>query len=892
MKRKLLALALAAMTTASVWAVPAKRITKTIEQPDGSTIEVTLQGDEWFHSYVTSDNLAVWINDEGYAVYVTTDGPTAVLAHNPADRSAEEQGAILANGKNMTFAALRAAAPKYQAHMEEMRAEALARAEAAGQDVSPYRVSSTTGEDGIPRVSLEQGASQVPHKGVAKVPILLVNFSNVSFKNASTANETFHNFFMGTDNLSCHKYFVDASNGLYDPQFDVYGPFTVANTRKYYGGSSSNGNDEKPQYLVRDAIQLADPTVDFSQYDNDGDGIVDVVIVLYAGVGQASSGLNEAVWPCQWSLTNGGLGKYTTGEGVKCDKFAVFNELNGAKQTQIDGPGTFCHEFSHCLGLPDFYETTYNYGYMGMDVWSLMDYACYNDDGYTPAGYTAYEKAFMGWITLLEGQPNTKYNLPVLNKEGEQNTDAVILINSKDKNEYFIFESRDQQGWDEYLYDKGMLITHVTYSASAWSSNSVNDYSLQRMTVVPADNKWNTSTRNGDLWPKANAYEFTNTSVPACTTNTGSYLNRDVTEITRDSSTGVVSFWVDRAPVSPVEPPVINEEDYEPVPGEEPGSFTALWGETEIEGSDVSYTLQVWEKTDGVTEPSVWQDFTKDTPVTWNQNGEIKKQRNYVQLGNTSGTTGVLTSPCAATADNGYVTVVAYAKRFGTDTNAELKLSLVDASGATVAYQSFNLSSSKQYCRALLKGEAGKSYSVRMENVGTSRVMAYNVMGFDGDLTDFTNEEFQAALDAASSAAAEAPARVEVVTSGTGRITISGIRETSYKVTGLTNPNGTYLYRVKAVPDDETKGLESFWSNTMEVTLSDPGAGIVTISGDRLEVSNFTVENGTISATPGARLYTMSGLEIPARAAGQFSVAPGAYILSTPGFRPAKVIVK
>lgn len=890
MKRTFIALALAALTTASVWAVPARRITKTIEQPDGTTVEVTLQGDEWFHSYVTSDNLAVWINDEGYAVYVTTSGPTTILAHNPADRSADEQTAIAANSASMNFAAVRAEAPKYQARMAELREEALARAEAAGQDVSPYRVSSTTGEDGIPRVSLEQGASQVPHKGTAKVPIILVNFSNVSFKNSSTANATFTEFFMGEDNLSCHKYFSDASNGLYDPQFDIIGPFTVANNRKYYGGSSGNGNDEKPQYLVRDALQLADPTTDFSEYDNDGDGIVDVVIVLYAGVGQASSGVAEAVWPCQWSLSSGGVGKYNTNDGVKCDKFAVFNELNGANQSKIDGPGTFCHEFSHCLGLPDFYETTYYYGYMGMDVWSLMDYGCYNDDGYTPCGYTAYEKAFMGWITLLEGQPNTKYNLPVLNKEGEQNTDAVILINSKDKNEYFIFENRDKQGWDKYMDDKGMLITHVTYSSSAWSNNSVNNYSLQRMTIVPADNKFDTYTRSGDLWPKSYAYEFTNTSVPAATTNTGSFLNREVTEISRDSSTGNVTFWVDRAPVSPVTPPVINEEEYAPELAEEDGAFTAKWGATEIEGCDVSYILQVWEKTDGMTMPTVWQDFTKDTPVTWNQDGAVDKKKNYVVLGNTSGTTGVLTSPCTVAAEDGCITVVAYAKRFGTDSGAEIKLSLVESTGATGNFTTVSLGNLKQYCKAVLKGEAGKVYSVRIENTGSARIMAYNVMAFEGDYSDFTDEEFQEALNAAYNAEA-APARVEVSTSPAGRITVKGIRETSYQVTGLENPNGTYCYRVKAVPDDDTIGLESFWSNTMEVTLHEHNAAIVAVETSPA-TSGFTVENGNILATPGARLYTMSGLEVRATAAGRFSVAPGAYILITPGFRPSKVIVK
>jgi len=860
MNKKLLALALATLTVASVNAVPAKRLTKTVTQPDGSTLTVTLIGDEWFHSYVTSDGLVVDFTDDGHAVYRASDGPTAVYAHEIAERDANEQQFITAQSTKLTYNAQRAISPKVTARKAETNIAA---------------TSNLRREKGL--IKIEQEESQVPHKGTAHVPIILVEYTDVKFRDGANAAQTFEEFFMGEES-SARKYFQDASLGQYDPQFHIIGPVTVSKKRVYYGGYDYYGNDEKPGTMVKEAIKLADPTTDFSIFDNDGDGQCDVVIVLYAGVGQASSGVSQSVWPCQWDLTSSRDGAVTC-DGVRCNKFAVFNELNGTDQSEIDGIGTFCHEFSHCLGLPDFYETTYNYGYFGMNDWSLMDHGSYNNDGYTPIGYSAYEKAFMGWIELVDGQKNTQYTLPILNNTADPQTLAIALTNTKDPNEYFIFENRAKQDWDSYIRDEGMMITHVTYSTSVWESNSVNNSALQRMTIVPADNRLTATTLSGDLWPKSYATEFTDTSTPAAKTNTGSFLSQPVTEITRNAQTGEISFWVDRSPVIPASVPDVTEPIVE-----EAGSFTAVWNPVVVEGTDVTYTLQVWPKAGTLPTPGLWLDFS-DGINGWTAEGDVKVLSSSLYFG-TATTEGAITSDGRIAPENGVVTVAAKAKQYGPDKSSVIVFSLLDDGGNVIAEKEFEVNATAAYYSAAFPElDNDKTYAVKVGNRGKlKRVTLYSVMAFAGDYADSDDIDFENML-ADLGEGATAPSKVESSTSGS-RMTFSGITDTSYTVTGLQNL--TYRYRVKAIPVDESKGTESPWTEVHEIDLST--SGISDISTDMSQAS-YIVVNGEIVATPGSRLHTVAGLEIKASAPGRFSPAPGVYILSTPGLRPVKILL-
>lgn len=859
MKRMFMALAVATLTVALGYAVPAKRLTKTVVQPDGSTVTVTLTGDEWFHSYVTSDGLVVDFTPEGYVVYADSANDNNVFVHEVSERSADELAYVAAQSTSLKYAAKRNAAPKVKARKAQQKSIK-----------APLR--NVQG-----KVSIEQEESQVPHKGTVNVPILLVNYKDYKFKD-SDPNKVFTDFFLDGEK-SAKQYFVDASNGKYDPEFHVYGPYTLPQNRKYYGGSDRYGDDEKPGHMVKDAIQLADPEVDFSIFDNDGDGACDVIIVLYAGVGQASCmSVPQSVWPCQWDLESSGAGNMTV-DGVLMSKFAVFNELNGEDFSKIDGIGTFCHEFSHCLGLPDFYDTEYG-GYFGMGYWSLLDTGCYNDDGYTPIGYSAYEKAFMGWIDLEAGHANTYYSLPVLSDPATTDPKAIILTNRSDVNEYFIFENRAKIGWDKYIGDQGMLITHVTYSASAWANNTVNNYSLQRMTFVPADNKITDTSYGSDLWPKSYATEFTNDSKPSARTNTGSYLSQPVTEITRDVKTGVVSFWVDRAPI--VEAPA--PEMSEPI-CEESGSFTAIWAPVVVEGSDVTYTLQVWPTNDPLPAPQVVFNPAAGTS-DWALTGQYKLMTTMLYLGTSSGD-GSMVSNNRITPDNGVITIVANAKRYSTDKDPVLLLSLVDEEGNETNAKEFIVENSAQYYSAAITGlDNTKTYAVKIANSGRSkRVTLYSAMAFAGDCADAQASDYEKVYNEAIGADSKAAQAKAVETISGRRITISGITDTSYKLTGLNDES--YSYRVKAVPADFDKALEGLWSETQTIDLAQGGISEVIVDA----VSTYIISNGQIIATPGARLYSVSGIEISPISSGCFAPAAGAYILVTPGHRPTKVVL-
>ncbi|MDE5808146.1 MAG: M6 family metalloprotease domain-containing protein, partial [Muribaculaceae bacterium] len=348
-----------------------------------------------------------------------------------------------------------------------------------------------------------------------------------------------------------------------------------------YGGNDYSGEDKGLGKMVAEGALGLDREIDYSKYDNDGDGVCDVLIILYAGDGEASSydrDAENAIWPCQWSLSSSDYGKSLTLDNTLINKFAVFNELNGSNLRKIDGIGTFCHEFSHCLGLPDFYDT--NYGQLfGMGPWSLMDSGSYLDDGYTPIGYSAYEKEFMGWIDIEEGKKNTYYSLPVLNQVNAATDKAVRLTNPADPDEYFILENRRRQGWDKYMDAEGLLIYHVTYSASAWENNNVNDFPMQRMTPVPCDNnlkmdaysyygktqyRINDADLRGDLWPYKGNDSFTDNSLPAQKVNTGNLLGKPVTGIVINSD-GTASFWLMKSDTndSAVEEIVLENEEAE-----------------------------------------------------------------------------------------------------------------------------------------------------------------------------------------------------------------------------------------------------------------------------------------------------------------------------------------
>ena len=358
---------------------------------------------------------------------------------------------------------------------------------------------------------------------------------------------------------SVHDYFLAQSEGLFNLKFDVVGPYTLKHERAYYGGNADTeeAEDLHPAEMVAEACKKADADVNFKDYDWNGDGEVDQVFVLYAGAGEASSGEEDAVWPHQWKLSEAndygdGPGALTL-DGVTIDTYACSNELQPIfnedtyeiEGWKIDGIGTICHEFSHCLGYPDFYDT--NYQNSGMDCWDLMDSGSYNGDGYCPAGYTSYERWVAGWKEPIELTEDTEVTGM---KSLQDGGDTYIIYNEGNRNEYFLLENRQWMGWDEEIPGRGLLILHVDYDEDAWWNNEVNTTkNHERMTWIPADNYKKYDYYKGcydfndmatDPYPYKTNNKFTNTSKPAADvynkdTDGSKKLNKSVLDITQNS---------------------------------------------------------------------------------------------------------------------------------------------------------------------------------------------------------------------------------------------------------------------------------------------------------------------------------------------------------------------
>lgn len=493
------------MVSAVALAIPAKPgLTRKIQLSDGTSITARLTGDEHAH---------YWLGDDGKAYTLTDD-----------------------KAQQIDVEAIKSRASVRRQQSNARRVKRLA----------PRRVGEVGGITG-------------QKKGL----IILVNFSDVTFQSSNNnalyqriANEK--NFSYGNFKGSMYDYFYAQSDGQFELTFDVVGPVKVSNIHSYYGSNDSEGNDKYPAKMVIEALKLADSQVNYADYDWDGDGEVEQVYVVYAGKGEADGGASTTIWPHEWQLSSAasygdGSGAQTL-DGVKIDTYACGGELDG-QTGSIAGIGTMCHEFSHCLGYPDFYDTDYSGG-QGMFEWDLMDSGSYNGDGYQPAGYTSYERWVAGWRTPVELTSTTQVNnMPALT---ENNATSYIIYNNGNRNEYFLLENRQKTGWDASIPGAGLLILHVDYSASAWSGNTPNDDpSHQRMTWVAADNQYQYTTYQGtkyyttegaanDPFPYGSVNAFNKSTTPAAqlynkNTDGTYYLDSSVEEITQNSN-GTISF--------------------------------------------------------------------------------------------------------------------------------------------------------------------------------------------------------------------------------------------------------------------------------------------------------------------------------------------------------------
>lgn len=519
MKKLYLMLSMLFAFGAAANAVPAKKLQKVITLTNGTQVSVELRGDEY---------LSWWEGTDGTAYRAT------------ADENVFEA---------FDLEAQKPAAAARRARAEQGRVARLARVK-----------NSLKGADDKMR---GLGGDHITYKGVKKGLVVLVDFKNKKFADGHDL-EYYKNVINGKDFTdeeegyvgSVRDYFLAQSNGQFELDFDVVGPVTMSKNYGYYGNDGAYQKDEKVYEMIKEACDGIQDKVNLKDYDWDGDGETDQVFFLYAGLGQASGGSAGTVWPHESELRYWPCGvlSYPTG---KINTYACANELQpetqGSSRYISAGIGTICHEFSHCLGFADMYDTTGGGGY-GMSVFDVMDQGSYNGNGFVPCNYTAFERIYAGWVEAIELiDPATVKDMKSVSDYGR----PFIMYNYKNTNEYFLMENRQNTGWDKGLYgSNGLLIVHVNYVPSRWANNSVNSSAekIQCCTVVNADgSRENTQySLQGDLYPYevkgvTMNDEFTDESEPAAklyTKNSGdSYaLGIPITNIKR--SKGSISFLV------------------------------------------------------------------------------------------------------------------------------------------------------------------------------------------------------------------------------------------------------------------------------------------------------------------------------------------------------------
>lgn len=539
----------------SINAVPAKPIPFTVSQNDGSELTVLLYGDENFHYATTLDGVPIMQGQHDNYYYVrVADGKLShsnIIAHNENNRTKEEKNFINNFSKDaMSF-------------FLEKRIKAIEK--------------QTSIQEDIPKKLLTHKKLKTSFIGKKKGLVILVDFADLKMDRSNPQNEFNMMFnkegYNNNDHIgSVHDYFYDQSYGQFDLSFDVVGPITMSKPYFYYGENDDlfSRNDIHIGEMVSEACILADKYVDFKDYDWDNDGEVEQVFLIYAGFGEASGGNSNTIWPHKFSLS--GCKNYDDGEGplildgVKIDIYACSCELADNKGNTLMGIGTACHEFSHCLGLPDIYDVKYKGGF-GMQKWDLMDAGSYNGpkhNGEVPVGYSAYERWMVGWLEPIELMSMSR--ITDMYDIGNSPT-AYIIYNNNHQDEYFILENRQNERWFSNINSRndchGMLITHVDYLEAVWKSNKVNIIPRhQRLSLVPADNSYGELITNGgskyykltddelagDLFPGImNVREFTNISHEDVggrlfnkNTDGDYYLNKPITNIKEKG--GRISF--------------------------------------------------------------------------------------------------------------------------------------------------------------------------------------------------------------------------------------------------------------------------------------------------------------------------------------------------------------
>ena len=443
-----------------MWAAPALKGTFTVRQPDGTLIGIEQHGDEHCHWTTTEDGTLV-VNKGGayYIAEIQDSGElsaTGLLAHEPTQRDGKERQEVMLQSSRMTL---------FHQHQERQLTRAAQTAIYGGY---------------------------LPHYGSPRVLTILAEFQDSTFT-VNSPVQAFEQYLNGYEQADLgnknhyniagvRQYFDICSQGLFTPQFDIVGPVKLPKQMAYYA--------DRFYTFCKDAVTEAKSLVpDWTVYDNDGDGNVELVCIIFAGYGQNQGGGEDTMWA------------KASRQDIRMDSLKInfFNcspehfyptntiDAEGvAMKDYINGTGVFVHEMSHCMGLPDLYQT---YGILannqGMEAWDVMDYGLYNRNGFAPAAYTSWEQEAMGW-TVIEAvaAPQHLSGLQPLTEGGR----AYKIVNTANEDEYIVMESVVKRGLNSFAYGSGLLVYHMAYPYNDVNMGDKPNNEIGRpcVAVVPA----------------------------------------------------------------------------------------------------------------------------------------------------------------------------------------------------------------------------------------------------------------------------------------------------------------------------------------------------------------------------------------------------------------------
>lgn len=529
--------------------VPAARKARTVIQPDGTALTVYTAGDERAHFHITEDGKMVAPGIDGEWKYVSTviDGiamPGKITAHNPEYRTPSEKA--------------------YASRIDQAR---LADKFAVNRDMRPSDLLQTKGS--VQTAPGKYSVTSLPPFGEVPGLIVLVDFPDRKFSMSdSLAWETFNRryneegysqsqTFKGTlltATGSVRDYFVDQSFGQFTPRFDVIGPITAKNGYAYYGNNGKTGKDDSKnaQKLVIEILDYISQNklADLSSYDSDNNRELDFMGIIYAGNGEnyVSDKDPDCIWPHQWYLSK----RIGT---LQAFNYFMTCELLWDSKTVLDGIGCFCHEFSHALGLPDFYYSGYALG-----AWSIMDYGSYNNEGYTPAGYLAFERYSLNWIDIPTLTSAGSYRLGQfesdgmayrITPDGREHTPKDPYDQYSDQ--FIIIENHSKQKWNASHAGQGLLVTAVSYNYSNWYNNTPNTTATKGYAVVTADGNIGQYTQSSDLYPYGKKDSLTMYSTPALQIDRGPYITTGLYKISKEPDNSIsFSYGLPATDISPV----------------------------------------------------------------------------------------------------------------------------------------------------------------------------------------------------------------------------------------------------------------------------------------------------------------------------------------------------